>query len=58
MKKVTIFLLMVGLHLNAQIKLTPSESGLSSDPYLISSFEEVYWISYNNFNTANFLDSK
>lgn len=61
MKKINILLLFFTLlHLNgySQTATAPSGSGSSADPYLISSLDNLYWVSTSLINNATFSDGK
>ncbi len=55
MKKINILLLFYALYVvfmmpdsNAQNSVTPNGSGTEQDPYVISSLDNLYWLSINN----------
>ncbi|WP_213522985.1 T9SS type A sorting domain-containing protein [Nonlabens sp.] len=61
LKKNIILVLILSLfYLNghSQTATAPSGSGTSADPYLISSLENLYWVSTSLINNATFSDGK
>ena len=61
LKRNIILVLILSLfYLNghSQTATAPSGSGTSADPYLISSLENLYWVSTSLINNATFSDGK
>ena len=50
--------MLISLMSYSQTAIAPSGSGSSSDPYLISSLENLYWISTSLISNSNFSDNK
>ena len=59
MKVIRMFLfIIVSLNLYSQTATAPSGTGISSDPYLISSLEHLYWVSTSLINSSTFSTGK
>ena len=59
MKHLYLFLFtFISLSAIGQTATEPSGSGTATDPYLISSLNELYWVSEQTFSTLDWSDGK